>query len=142
MKACLSHIILLTVIVASVLCFWRLGRSATGGDEAQYALAVEHMRQSGNWIDVVPVPPAVSFQKPPLYVWLNTLSYPILSNLPWVHQPEFRYRAWSAIFGIATCALTCWLAGRMFGRAQAMLAGLMMATNGAFLFYHGARWGT
>ncbi len=142
MKVRLPHIVLLTVIVASVLNFYRLGRSATGGDEAQYALAVEHMRQSGNWLDVVPVPPAVSFQKPPLYVWLNTISYPVLSRIPGLYQPEGRYRVWSALFGIATCALTSWLAGRLFGLTCALLAGLTMATNGSFLFFHGSRWGT
>lgn len=124
-------------ILAGVLMFWELGADALTSDEAQYALVVQNIKRSGEWLYVSPYPPAPYFQKPPLYFWLSALTYDRLGG-----PDEFAYRAWSAAAGVATVVLACLLGAMLLTPEVGALAGLLVLTNKSFLMVHGARSGT
>ena len=52
---------------------------ALTGDEAQYALVVQNIKRSGDWVYVSPYPPTPYLQKPPLYFWLTASTYDALA---------------------------------------------------------------
>ena len=122
--------------LAGILMFWELGGDALTGDEAQYALVVQNIRASGNWIDLTPYPPTPYLQKPPLYFWLTASTYDALD------RSEFAYRAWSAAAGAGAVVLTCALGAMLFTPEVGGLAGLLLLLNRSFLLLHGARSGT
>jgi 4-amino-4-deoxy-L-arabinose transferase-like glycosyltransferase len=128
---------LLLGVLAAVLMFWELGGDALTGDEAQYALVVQNIKRSGDWVYVSPYPPTPYLQKPPLYFWLTALTYDLFGG-----PGEFAYRAWSAAAGVGAVVLTCVLGALLFGPEVGGLAGLLLLTNRAFLLVHGARSGT
>ena len=128
---------LLLACLASVLMFWELGADALTGDEAQYALVVQNIKRSGDWLHVSPYPPTPYLQKPPLYFWLTAATYDLLGG-----PDEFAYRAWSAAAGVGAVVLTCVLGSWLLAPEIGALAGLLLATNRAFLLVHGARSGT
>lgn len=123
--------------LASLLMFWELGADALTGDEAQYALVVQNIKRSGNWLHVSPYPPTPYLQKPPLYFWLTAATYDAFGG-----PSEFAYRAWSAAAGVGAVVLTCLLGASLLGPELGGLAGLLLLTNRAFLLLHGARSGT
>src|SRR5688572_29643099 len=86
---------LVLACLASVLMFWELGADALTGDEAQYALVVQNIKRSGDWVYVTPYPPTPYLQKPPLYFWLTAATYDLFGG-----PGEFAYRAWSAACGV------------------------------------------
>jgi 4-amino-4-deoxy-L-arabinose transferase-like glycosyltransferase len=123
--------------LAGVLMFWELGADALTADEAQYALVVQNIKRSGEWLYVSPYPPAPYFQKPPLYFWLTAATYDRLGG-----PDEFAYRAWSAAAGVGTVVLTCVLGAMLLTPEVGALAALLVLTNKSFLMVHGARSGT
>jgi 4-amino-4-deoxy-L-arabinose transferase-like glycosyltransferase len=127
---------LVLALFAAILAFWELGADSLTGDEAQYALVVQNIKQSGNWIYLTPYPPTPYLQKPPLYFWLTALSYDLLG------RDEFAYRAWSAATGVGAVVLTCILGGLLFTPEIGGWAGLLLLMNRSFLLVHGARSGT
>src|SRR5687767_10394469 len=129
-------------VLASVLMFWELGADALTGDESQYALVVQNIKRSGDWVYVSPYPPTPYLQKPPLYFWLTAATYDLFDPAAAGNGAnETAYRVWSAAFGVACVALTCALAASMLSPEVGLLAGLLLATNRQFLLIHGARAG-
>lgn len=128
---------LVLACLASVLMFWELGADALSGDEAQYALVVQNIKRSGDWVYVTPYPPTPYLQKPPLYFWLTAATYDLFGG-----PGEFAYRAWSAASGVGAVVLACVLGALLFGPKVGGLAGLLLLTNRAFVLLHGARSGT
>jgi 4-amino-4-deoxy-L-arabinose transferase-like glycosyltransferase len=127
---------LLLMALAAWLGFARLGANALTNEESQYALCVQNVVRSGDWISISPYPPAPYFQKPPLYIWLNAATY------GWFTDMEGRYRIGSAAFGVGCVGLTCLLGAAMFSAEVGLLAGLVLASNKSFLMHHGMRSGT
>ncbi|CAN5457398.1 hypothetical protein BH10PLA1_BH10PLA1_12520 [soil metagenome] len=126
---------LLAMAAASATIFSGLSADRIYGDEATYALCVDTMVDTGQWMSPAPYPNAHYFQKPPLQMWLTAATYH--------HLPDIiRYRAWPAAFGVLSVGLTCLLAAAMFAPEVGLLAGLLLATNNRFIFEHGARAGT
>lgn len=128
---------LILACLASVLMFRELGADALTGDEAQYALVVQNILRSGDWLYVSPYPPTPYLQKPPLYFWLTAATYDALGG-----PDEFAYRAWSAAAGVGAVVLTCVLGAMLLGPELGAVAGLLLLTNRSFLLVHGARSGT
>lgn len=122
--------------LAGVLMFWELGADALTSDEAQYALVVQNIRDSGNWLDLTPYPPTPYFQKPPLYFWLTASTYRALGG------SEFGFRAWSAAAGVGAVVLTCILGAMLFSPEIGALGAVLLLLNRSFLLLHGARSGT
>jgi 4-amino-4-deoxy-L-arabinose transferase-like glycosyltransferase len=127
----------LLAVLAGVLMFWELGADALTADEAQYALVVQNIKRSHEWLYVSPYPPAPYFQKPPLYFWLTAATYDRLGG-----PDEFAYRAWSAAAGVGTIVLTCLLGAMLLTPEIGALAALLVMTNRLFVMVHGARSGT
>src|SRR4051794_16798673 len=71
---------LLLASLSGLLMFWELGDDALTGDEAQYALVVQNIVRSGQWLYVSPYPPTPYLQKPPLYFWLTASTYKALGE--------------------------------------------------------------
>jgi 4-amino-4-deoxy-L-arabinose transferase-like glycosyltransferase len=130
MLACL----LILGILGGAIIFSRLGDAALRNDEAIYARVSDHMHQSGDWwysyLGKWPY-----FVKPPLYFWLTNLTYDRFVNDGW------RYRFWSALFGLGCVLLTGVLGGRLWGPVVGLLAGGLLLLNGDFVFNHGMREG-
>jgi 4-amino-4-deoxy-L-arabinose transferase-like glycosyltransferase len=129
------YLALLALLSAPVF-FLRLGGESMGGDESLYALCVDHMRASGDWIYISPRPPAPYFQKPPLQMWLSALTAGLFDDGDYA-----RYRLWSAIFATGAVLLTATLGARLVSAELGLLAGLVLLTNRKFLVDHGARSG-
>jgi len=126
----------LLVAMASVVYFVSLGRPTMAVDEAQYALCVEHARESGNWLLFTPYPPHEYFLKPPMYFWLTGATYRLFG------EGQFRYRFWSAMFGVGCVGLTCVLGSMLISPETGLLAGLLLLGNRYFQSDHGARTGS
>ncbi|HEX4793665.1 MAG TPA: glycosyltransferase family 39 protein [Humisphaera sp.] len=134
-KRCVIYVLLLTTM-ASIVYFVSLGRPTMAVDEAQYALCVEHARESGNWLTFTPYPPHSYFLKPPMYFWLTGLTYRFFD------EGQARYRFWSALFGVGSVALTCVLGAMLVSPEAGLLAGLLLLGNRYFQNDHGARTGS
>lgn len=59
-------------------------------------------------VDAFPTPPHPYFNKPPLYMWLSATTYDLLPGF------EFKYRFWSAVFGIVAVVMTGLLGAKLF----------------------------
>jgi 4-amino-4-deoxy-L-arabinose transferase-like glycosyltransferase len=119
--------------LGSFLCFYRLGEGMLVGDEAAFASTTDLMRTSGDWVVPRIVQDRPHLNAAPLYNWLTLLSE------GWLPEGLFRYRAWSALFGVA-CGLTALALGALLFRAEVgLLAGVLLLTNFRFLFWHAAR---
>jgi 4-amino-4-deoxy-L-arabinose transferase-like glycosyltransferase len=92
----------------------------------------DNMRHTGDWLSPQVDPGVPYFHKPPLYCWLTA------ATSGWFADGPARYRAWSAAFGVGAVLLTGALGARLFGPEAGLLAGLMLARNGAFRSAHGA----
>src|SRR5687768_12637250 len=77
-----------TVLAAAAvwIMFTNLGGPRVEGDEARYALCVDQMRRSGEWLSPSPHPPHPYFEKPPLYMWMTAATYRLVPGF------EFKYR--------------------------------------------------
>src|SRR5829696_2840963 len=71
---CVIYTCLLAAAAAWVM-FTNLGGPRIEGDEARYALCVDQMRRSGEWLSMSPHPPYPYFEKPPLYMWMTAATY-------------------------------------------------------------------
>lgn len=123
-------------ILAAVLMYWELGADALLSDEALYALVVQNIKTTGQWLYVTPFAGTTYHQKPPLYFWLTASTCNALGG------QEFAYRAWSAASGVGAVVLTCILGAILFTPELGGLAGLLLLLNRSFLMLHGARSGT
>lgn len=95
-------------------------------DEGRYAEIPREMLESGDFItprlDYV-----VYFEKPPLYHWLNALSFTIFG------ENEFGARFFSALSGLAGILLTWHIGRRVFGRRAGMISVLVLGTSIGYL---------
>ncbi len=130
---------LLLGAVAAFLCFFRLAdaQPTLGNDEAAYALVLDNMFASGDWLTPHYIPGTPAFDKPPLYTWLSALTYDWFAD----GSRPLPYRVWSAAFAVGCVLLTYLLGLRCIGRWVGCVAGLAMTLNTSFLHYHGARTG-
>jgi 4-amino-4-deoxy-L-arabinose transferase-like glycosyltransferase len=134
-RRCLVYAILLMALAAGDF-FTNIGEPTMSVDEAQYALCVDHCRQTHNWLEVTPYPPEPYYQKPPMYVWLTGFTYRLFG------EGMVRYRFWSALFGIGCVGLTCVVGAMLLSAEVGLLGGLLLLTNRYFQGDHGARTGS
>ena len=91
--------------------------------EPREALVVREIVQSGNWIlplrDGNEIP-----SKPPLFHWFGALTSEVTRELD-----EFTVRFPSAFFATAGVLLVFFTAARNWGRGEALLASMVLATN-------------
>ncbi len=117
-------------------CFYKLGdptHELYGHDEPAYAVLLDNMMVSGDWVSPQFEPGQPHLNKPPLYYWLSSLSY------NWLEDGLWRYRAWSAGFAVAAMLLTGWLGARWLSPEAGLIAGLALGSNTWFIFEHGGR---
>jgi 4-amino-4-deoxy-L-arabinose transferase-like glycosyltransferase len=94
-------------------------------DEARYAEIPREMLILGDW--VTPHLNYVKyFEKPPLVYWATALAFSSLG------VSEFTARLPSLFAGLATIAITVWLAANMYGTATALLALPILALGPLF----------
>lgn len=125
---------ILLVVAATWASFYQLGEGLLHGDEAAFAYTTSRMAATGDW--VVPyVGDSPHLNATPLYNWLTLLA------TPWLDDQPFRYRFWSAVFGVGCVLLTFALGAILFDVDLGLLAGLFLISNRAFLIWHGVRFG-
>jgi 4-amino-4-deoxy-L-arabinose transferase-like glycosyltransferase len=126
-----------TLLLAWVNCFWRLATSKVSDlDEARYGVAASEMLRSHSaLIATYAGRPEYWNLKPPLGYWMQELAFRLLG------PTVFAMRVPSALCALALIALTVSITRRWYGRREALLAGLILATCFAFMSYHGARSG-
>jgi len=123
-------------LLSGAVLFFNLRADSMGGDEALYALCVENIQSTGDFVHITPRLGEPYFQKPPLQMWLTA------ATAGWFDKTDFaRYRIWSAIFALAAILLTTWLGSRLVAPEVGLLAGLLLLSNRKFLVDHGARSG-
>ncbi len=96
-------------------------------DEARFALAVQEMREQGDFI----VPTNYGeprYQKPILAYWLALASAKVFG------PGEFAWRFPSAVCGVLTVLMTVALARELFGERVGLRAGAILATSLIFVF--------
>jgi 4-amino-4-deoxy-L-arabinose transferase-like glycosyltransferase len=105
-------------------------------DESLFAITAGEMVASNHWIGTTFLGALDYYNsKPPLQVWLVALSFKAFgAGLVSLRLPAM-ISAW------ATVALLVWWAHRCFGRAVAVVAGLVLATCYGFLYVHSGRSG-
>jgi 4-amino-4-deoxy-L-arabinose transferase-like glycosyltransferase len=116
------------VAFAAIAAFYVFGASGfplSEPDEARYAEIAREMLVRGDWIT-----PHLNFvkyfEKPPLVYWSTAAAFAAFG------QSEFVARLPSVLSGLATIALTVWLAARMYGAATALLALPILALSPLF----------
>ena len=105
-------------------------------DESLFAITAAEMASSGDWIGTTFLGSLDYYNsKPPLHVWLVALSFKVLG--PGI--VPLRLPAMAAAW--LTVGVLMWWAGRVFGRAVGVTAGLVLATCYGFLYVHSGRSG-
>ncbi|HXO22863.1 MAG TPA: glycosyltransferase family 39 protein [Thermoanaerobaculia bacterium] len=127
----------LVLVLMAVNVFLRLdGTAVNDSDEARYGVSAYEMAQGGSPIVTTYAErPEYWNLKPPLGYWAMALTFRLLGVTPWT------LRLPSALFALASVALTMLFAGRWLSRRAAILSGLVLATAHGFLSNHGARSG-
>src|SRR5688572_598067 len=110
----------LLACLAVLVLFWSLDVGQMEPDESLYALATDHLRQTGELWTLSTHPPSPYFNKPPLYMWLSAATYDLLPGF------AFKYRFWSACFGVITVVLTGLVGTRLFRPIVGLIAGLLL----------------
>ena len=91
--------------------------------EGRYAEIAREMIASGDYV-TLRLAGMKFLEKPPLFVWLETLS------LRSFGVSEWSLRLWPAVFALAGC-LAIYLAGReLFGRKAGVISAVVLATSG------------
>jgi len=122
-----SHILTVAVfILVGVLCFSRLGAYSLAGSGARYAAIAREMAESYDF--VTPRLNGIKhFDKPPFVYWVTSLGYYAFG------YNEFGARFFLGVFALATCAVTGYLALRLWGRAAAAAAVFCLGTSLGFV---------
>lgn len=108
--------------------FYRLGAAPVYIlDEAKNAQCAREMWYSGQWI-VPTFNGELRTDKPPLHYWFMSLSF------SWFGQGAWQARFFSAIFGVATVAVTWFFVQRFISRTLAFFAALSLALSTHVLF--------
>src|SRR5436190_4284932 len=116
-------------------CFYQLDAGMLVGDEAAFAHTTDRMQRTGDYV----VPYIDGRDQPhlnaaPLYNWLTCLTADLFED------GNLRHRFWGAAFGVGCGLAALALGAVLFGPEVGFLAGVLLLTNFAFLFLHGARW--
>jgi 4-amino-4-deoxy-L-arabinose transferase-like glycosyltransferase len=121
------------LLVAGTVLFWKLGAASfRDGDEAKYAQCAREMITSGDYL----TPHFLGepfLEKPPLKMWLIVAGYRIFG------LSELGARASSALFALATVALTMLLGWLLFGPATGLVGGLVLMSSAQFIHEHAGR---
>lgn len=126
-----------TLLLAWVNCFWRLSASKVSDlDEARYGVAASEMLRSHSaLVATYAGRPEYWNLKPPLGYWMQELAFRLFG------PTVFAMRVPSAVCALVLIALTVGVTRRWYGRREALLAGLILASCFGFMSYHGARSG-
>ena len=92
-------------------------------DEPRYAQVAREMVEGGDWL-LMHLNGRLYPDKPPGYFWATGLFSRVTGRVD-----EFSARFFPAVSGIAVVALSMLLAGRIFGRRNALLTGVILATS-------------
>lgn len=134
----LAAIALLALLSLPLIAF-RLGSySLVNGDEAIYHAMAEHMVESGNWLRLEFLGEERvydTFMNAPLQYWARGLLIALFGSNLWT------VRLLSALFGLASVAMTFGLVRSFAGRRAAFMAALVQVTTYQFIFLHAARTG-
>ena len=128
---------LLVMLFAAFNVFVGLGQSRIDdSDEARYGVTAYEMVQNRSFlVTTYAGQPEYWNLKPPLGYWPMALSFYLFGASP------FTLRLPSALFALATVALTMAFCRPALNRRAALLAGLIVATTFGFFSHHGARSG-
>lgn len=125
----LFHVILISII-SFLLIFAMLGNNhLIPWDEAIYAKISKNMLTSKNFLVERWEGNKVWYEKPPLYMWMSSLTMSFLGVNSW------GVKAPSALMGFATILLVYFMGKRMFSRLTGLLASIILLTTVHFLFY-------
>lgn len=117
----------LYMILAGVLCFWRLGETGLVSMEGMVADGGHYMIESGDWI-VPRIYGEVHTYKPALAYWLAAVPYGVAD------QPsEWLLRLPFAAAGLALGLMILILTGRLGGPRLGLLCALAATSNGLFI---------
>jgi hypothetical protein len=123
-----SKVIILSV--GAVMIFWALGNThLIPWDEAIYAKIAKNMVTTSEYISMQWKSKAVWFEKPPLYMWMQTLFMHVLGFNAWA------VRLPSAILGFLTLAVVYAIANRMFNRTVALVSVVSLMSTTHFMYY-------
>ena len=118
--------ILSLAVLSAILLGHRLGSTGLWTDESIYAETAREMARSGDWItpELCGRPYLI---KPPLYHWIASIAFHALG------PSETAPRLPQAAAGTAAVLLVGLLAGKLFDRRTAWLAGAALLTSPGFL---------
>ncbi|MCB0234209.1 MAG: glycosyltransferase family 39 protein, partial [Anaerolineae bacterium] len=115
-------ILWLTILLAAVLRFFRIGYQSLWADEGN------SVAMAGRTLAEISAAAAADIH-PPLYYWLLNLWVRIFGD------SEIAVRALSALFGILLVWLTYQIAVRLFDRRTALIATFFVAINPFLIYY-------
>ena len=129
-----SHIdalCILTLLAFSTIFFLNLGSgSLWAADEQTYSQWAYHMVKSGDYVAPYAFGgQAVWIGKPPLYMWLMSLSYQAFG------VNNFVTRIWSPIFGALTLVLVFFLAKKLYNRYVGFASAIILGTFSTFILF-------
>jgi len=100
-------------------------------DEAIYAKVARNIKESGDFLTLYWNTSNPWFEKPPLYMWLTSLTLR-LSNY---YYTAWAIRFWSALFGLLTTFVVFKWAKNQFGYFSAFISAISLVTTVHFLYY-------
>lgn len=119
--------LLLLAAVFGIAFFIHLGRAPLMvPDEARYAEIPREMLESGDFV-TPRLNYVLYFEKPPIYYWLNALSFRIMG------ETEFAARFFSALLGLGGVLLTYGIGRAAWGRREGLLSALVLGTSLGYL---------
>ena len=128
---------LCVLALAALNLLWRLNTEfVSEWDESLYGITAWEMAKSGDWIGTAFLGHLDYYNsKPPLNVWLIAVAFKMFgANL-------VSLRIVSTLSACCIVAILQTWVRRLFGPAVGLLAGLVLATNFAFVYVHGGRSG-
>jgi outer membrane protein assembly factor BamB len=122
---------ILAILAFSTIFFLNLGNGPLwAADEQTYSQWAYHMVKSGDYV----MPNAfgglaVWIGKPPLYMWLLSLSYQVFG------VNNFATRLWSPIFGTLTLVIVFFLAKELYNRYVGFASAIILGTFSTFILF-------
>ena len=124
-------IFILAILAISTIFFINLGNGPLwAADEQTYSQWAYHMVKSGDYVTPYAFGGlAIWIGKPPLYMWLMSLSYQAFG------VSNFVTRLWSPIFGALTLVVIYFLGKRLFNRIVGFTSAIVLATFTTFYLF-------
>jgi len=126
-----AHLLLLLILCGVLFLLGAWSLPLADPEEARCALIVRQMARSGHWI-VPYFDGHVYYDKPAPFFWLAAAGWKLTGSA------ELSGRLVSAVAGLLGVLASYALTRRLFGSLAGLLAGVILATSGEFLFL--ARW--